>query len=823
MLPPGPAAVPCMVSLRLPEPPTIIDSDFRSRLPSDGIARDGPPIPGQSATAVGFFSFREHSGPASRRGPPLARHPIPAPGVNEQASTGSRSCPLGYGPAKAPRPPRVRGLPVIGNTPQLLRRPWELLQSSYRAHGPAFRISIFGTEAVVLAGPAVRELYLEAGDNLLDRAFFYERLELELAATELIFRTKGERHRELRRSASLALSRHVAAEHVPAAAAEMVRYFESLVPGRSYDGLELASQVLLSAAGPMLGEYDLRPHLREVGAYISRMMEVASGTRTRLAVWSPRYRRARRLSLQIGRRLLERWRLGEIGDGSGSYIIGCFAEARDPRGAPLPDADLVSLAALTFVGVGVYISRVAAFMLYELCRDHDLRARVVAEVEAAFADGYTYEGLRDMTLLRAVYCEALRRYPIWFVVPFRAEQEFEFSGKRIRRGDILLISAVQEHFFPEYYPDPERFEPDRCLPPRNEHLRHGAFSPFGRGGRRCIAAGQTEIMSLLFAAVLLHRTRLRADPGYELAVRLKPLPGPHRFRLRFEGMRELTAPPAPRARPAPSGAETVDDIGVRLDWEETAIFQAIADREMDVRVFPGGTVVFRQDDEPDAFYIIESGEAVVLKRTEAGGEETLATIGAGDVFGELGLLRRQPRLATVVAAPGPDHLVTLKCSADAFERLLGALNITGEELIALIRRRKVAASLARLVPAMERPAIRALLADARFRRGRNREVFVREGDPSDSFHVIERGAFEVVREILPGAERVIARLEKGEFFGEMGLLRDAPRTATVRVASDCDDAETLVLGKDAFLRLIEPEAKFRERVFAELAGRLHEG
>jgi cAMP-dependent protein kinase regulator len=284
-------------------------------------------------------------------------------------------------------------------------------------------------------------------------------------------------------------------------------------------------------------------------------------------------------------------------------------------------------------------------------------------------------------------------------------------------------------------------------------------------------------------------------------------------------MREPARPHPPAIESRRSTAEQLSNITDRLVFEEAQIFKTVVDREMEVSVFSAGMEVFHQGDAPDSFYVIESGEAVVLRTNESRDEERLATLGPGDIFGELGLLRRQPRSATIKVAPGTERLVALKCSTDAFERLLGELNIVGEELISLIQRRKVAASLASLVPSSDRDTIRDLIPDASFRRGRRGEIFIREGDAADALHIIERGSFEVVAEITLASERVLARLEKGEFFGEMGLIREAPRSATVRVAQDCDEAETLVVGREAFLRLIEPGSSFRERVFNDLGKR----
>jgi cAMP-dependent protein kinase regulator len=112
------------------------------------------------------------------------------------------------------------------------------------------------------------------------------------------------------------------------------------------------------------------------------------------------------------------------------------------------------------------------------------------------------------------------------------------------------------------------------------------------------------------------------------------------------------------------------------------------------------------------------------------------------------------------------------------------------------------------------------VSDVQFKQGRRGDMFVRQGEPADAFFIIERGSFEVVLEVSPGAERTLARLKKGEFFGEVGLVHGAPRMATVRVASNCDEAQTLVVSKEAFLRLVEPASRTRERVFRTLAQRM---
>jgi len=83
-----------------------------------------------------------------------------------------------------------------------------------------------------------------------------------------------------------------------------------------------------------------------------------------------------------------------------------------------------------------------------------------------------------------------------------------------------------------------------------------------------------------------------------------------------------------------------------------------------------GSDIVRLGDQGDKFYLIVSGELDVLVRDDAGEERRLATLGSADYFGEMGLLRDVPRMATVRATTNAQLLVL---SRDALGGLLAAL------------------------------------------------------------------------------------------------------------------------------------------------------
>ncbi len=675
------------------------------------------------------------------------------------------SCPFGFSSAPgSPRPPKARGLPLVGHVFRLLHHPWKLFQDCGRSLGSSFRLSVVGLEATVLTGPLAREFFSEEGEAMIDQSFIYQSLAKELDAAELIFLLKGERHRQVRRCASLAFSRQVAAGHVPEAAQAMLRHVASLTPGKSYDVMSLTADVLTVASGPLIAQCDVRPVLPGLKLYCTTMMQVAGRARLPLALWGPKYRHARRTSLDFGRDLLKHWRLKKADERPPATNIGCLDAARYDGGSPLADRDIIYMTLATCIGSAFYINRVVSFMLHELFRDEDLRRQITEEIRHAFAGGIRYEALLEMPLLTAVYFETLRRYPIWFAFPCRSTREFDYEGKRIRRGDLLLISLTQEHFDPRYYPEPERFDPWRCLPPRNEHRQPGAFAPFGAGGRRCIATGQTEVLSLLCVAVLLGFSRFEARHDLPLKVRSEPLPGPRGFDLTFQGMSHAPSPPVPAEFTQTSTPAQVEAFGDRLSGDEMDIFYQSVDQQMQVMSFAPGAELFHQGDAGDAFFVIESGSVELHGRKSGGEVRLLAVMGAGQVVGETALLSRQPHPITARVAAESSPVVALRCSLDAYERLLGDLNLVGEELIALIRRRKVTDSFARLTSRLDRHQIQALMPDATFRKGNPGEIFVRQGDEADAFFIIEKGSFEVTLRTVDEVEIFVRQLGPGDFF-----------------------------------------------------------
>lgn len=99
------------------------------------------------------------------------------------------------------------------------------------------------------------------------------------------------------------------------------------------------------------------------------------------------------------------------------------------------------------------------------------------------------------------------------------------------------------------------------------------------------------------------------------------------------------------------------------------------------------------------------------------------------------------------------------------------------------------------LPRQEVDSVMTKLAPMQLEAG---QIVVRQGAPADRFFIITDGEVEVLREDS-GVQRAVARLQSGQFFGEMAILRDMPRTATVRAVQP---TTLLAMDRDSFRRLV---------------------
>jgi CRP-like cAMP-binding protein/Zn-dependent protease len=216
-------------------------------------------------------------------------------------------------------------------------------------------------------------------------------------------------------------------------------------------------------------------------------------------------------------------------------------------------------------------------------------------------------------------------------------------------------------------------------------------------------------------------------------------------------------------------AELIDALPAFDDLPED-VLSDLAGR-VKLRTIRPGYAVFRAGDRGDAFYVVRSGEVTVEDEDPGTGDvQVLRTLGRGESFGELGLLEAAPRKATVRAVGYAELFVVDKAT---FDRLLAdSINAPsfGPTMQAFAELRALSS-----FRTLSSEDLSELLEHGSWITIVPGEDLISQGETGDAFFAIENGQVDVIRD-----GTTVATLGPGQHFGEVALLEDLPRNATVR-------------------------------------------
>jgi CRP-like cAMP-binding protein/cytochrome P450 len=695
---------------------------------------------------------------------------------------------------------------LLGNARSLLDDTAGTLTAGYERCGPVFRIRAGWRQYTIVAGPEVSQFMGEGLDKAhLSRERLFGTVAREFGRADLILKEIGPRHARLRPPLAVAYSRQVASPHVPALIDVVARRVGTWPPAAALGVVTRTKELAFAQYSTLLGTQALA--FRDCLLMTTYLMNVAARLLPSIVLRAPWYRRAHRRTYGAITELVRRRR--ERGQAEGvPTLVDALASVRDPSGTLLTDDEVVSYAAY---GIGAsigYVGRLTSFMLYEILRDAELHAQLVAEARTAFSDGLRDAAdVRRMRLLRSVYDETLRLHSLAIGMPFDVASHFRFRGFDVPKGGYIVLSPVPSSYAPAHFPDPHRFDSARCRDPRNEHRKPGACQPFGAGDRTCAAMGLVELMSMTLVATVLHERHLTMQPPtYRLRRAVFPLPSPdRRFRMQVS-LRAASPDRAHVERVVPEEEALASFPG----HDQPAVREALASAEQ--RVFGAGQVIIREGDVADAFYLLEKGQVEVSRGTPA---TLLATLSEGECFGEAGLLQQAPRNATVTA--GPNGAVTRVISGEAFLAMVAASDLVAAEIGQLLRKRAASARLLDVAPRLTNDVAQRLLPEFTRRTYAADAIVVSQGDVADEFFIVVSGDVVVSRRDAAGQDQVVASLAAGEYFGEMGLLHGAPRNATV--VAGPGGVETLVTGRAGFDRLLAEGGGTRGELAAAMLAR----
>ncbi|UYV65257.1 PRKAR1A [Cordylochernes scorpioides] len=250
--------------------------------------------------------------------------------------------------------------------------------------------------------------------------------------------------------------------------------------------------------------------------------------------------------------------------------------------------------------------------------------------------------------------------------------------------------------------------------------------------------------------------------------------------------------------------EDCSHFSVHKIVSETLGYRKVSARDIFDAMFPvvhkAGEVIIQQGDEGDNFYVIDQGEVDVYVNGN-----NVCSIGETGSFGELALIYGLPRAATVKLTQYCLSSVWSQAKADI--KLWAIDRDTYRRILmgSTIKKRKMYENFLSKITFLqsldkwEKLTIADALVPCSFEDG---EVVIEQGKPGDDFYIIEEGTAIVYQRRSPNEpEEEVGKLGCSDYFGEIALILDRPRAATVRAQGKL---KCIKLDRARFERLLGP-------------------
>ncbi|KAH8277877.1 hypothetical protein KR018_009442, partial [Drosophila ironensis] len=162
-------------------------------------------------------------------------------------------------------------------------------------------------------------------------------------------------------------------------------------------------------------------------------------------------------------------------------------------------------------------STTMGFALYELASNPEIQDKVRREVDSVLEKHngkLDYDSMKEMSYLEKVVDETLRKHPVVGHLVREATKTYVHSNPKytIEKGTGVLVSVLGIQHDPEFYPDPEKFIPERFDEDQVQQRPPCTFLPFGDGPRNCIGLRFGRMQVMVGMALLLHNFKFELHP-----------------------------------------------------------------------------------------------------------------------------------------------------------------------------------------------------------------------------------------------------------------------------------------------------------------------
>jgi cytochrome P450 len=439
-------------------------------------------------------------------------------------------------------PPGPKGAPLFGNFFQFKKDKLTFLTDAARTYGDIVHFRPGPLHAYVFSNPEhIREILIERAAKL-PKHWLQQWIVEPLFGNGIGFSSGGEVHRRQRRLAQPAFHQARMDGYCRMFVEHTRQAMEGWKAGAEFElDREMQTMTVKNVCKALFngGTAHMDERAEKALQTALEFLNIETNLWVRFPSWLPlEHIRKKKEVIQtvneVVMKFAEDWRAAG-GEDRGDFL-SMLMLARDEEGRPMAEAELREWLVSMFAAGHETTASALTWTWIMLARYPEVEAALHHELDRVLGGRTpTPEDIPKLTYVTMVLKETMRLYPpVWIFMLREPVEDLEIGGYTIKKGSFVIISPYIVHRNPRYFPEPERFLPERFAPSAEKQIPKGAFFPFGMGARSCI--GQSFAMSeaALVVATVAQRFRISVLPGQRLEQKgqltLRPTTG---IRARF--------------------------------------------------------------------------------------------------------------------------------------------------------------------------------------------------------------------------------------------------------------------------------------------------
>jgi len=402
----------------------------------------------------------------------------------------------------------------------VMRRPLSFMTDLARTYGDVALVHIAKQPVVLVSHPdRIRDVLVTHGRQF-HKGRGLERAKMLLG--EGLLTSEDELHLRQRRLAQPAFHRARIAAYANTMATYAERRADQWRDGQSLDVSREMAAYTLAVVGKTLFDADIEGEAHEIGEALAAAIAAFNLSvlpfgelLERLPLpMTLRFRRGReRLDATIYRLIAERRASGEDRGDLLSMLL--LAHDTEGDGGGMSDLQLRDEAMTLLLAGHETTANLLAWTWYLLSTHPDAEAILHAEVDSIGDGPLGADDLARLPYTRSVLTESMRLFPPAWIVGRRAMTPYTIDGHEFPARTIMLLSQWVVHRDPRWWPDAERFRPERWLPggsALDPSRPKFSYFPFGAGTRVCIGEQFAWLEGTLGLATIARRWRFELAP-----------------------------------------------------------------------------------------------------------------------------------------------------------------------------------------------------------------------------------------------------------------------------------------------------------------------